>query len=179
MANLTAKQKAFINHYLESWNGTEAARRAGYSEKTARSMAYENLTKPHIRAEIDRRMKLMVMSADEAMLRLSQEAAASIGDFIDITETGDWRLNLKKARDAGLLHLIKEIKSTEYGPVLKLYDAQAAKMFIVKQERGDKLSLQLDEETLRLAEKLGVSADMILEKLGAMIRKQAEAKGLA
>ena len=178
-SSLTGKQKAFINHYLECWNGTEAARRAGYSEKTARSMAYENLTKPHIRAEIDRRMKLMVMSADEAMLRLTQEAAASIGDFIDITPTGRWQLNLNKAKEAGLLHLIKEIKFNEYGPVLKLYDAQAAKMFIVKQERGDKLSLQLDEETLRLAEKLGVSADTILEKLAVMIRKQAEAKGLA
>jgi len=175
---LTAKQKAFIAHYLECWNATEAARRAGYAERSIRSIASENLTKPNIRAEIDRRMKLLVMSADEAMLRLTQEATATLEDFIDITPSGGWTLNLNKAKQAGKLGLLKELKFNQFGPVIKLHDAQAAKMFIVKQERGDKLALAMDEETLRLAEKLGVTPDGILEKLAVMIRKQAEAKGI-
>lgn len=36
-------------------NGAEAARRAGYSEGIARIQASENLSKPYIKAELDRR----------------------------------------------------------------------------------------------------------------------------
>lgn len=45
---LTPKQKAFADYYLETGNATEAAKRAGYSEKTAYAMGAENLKKPHI-----------------------------------------------------------------------------------------------------------------------------------
>tara|TARA_X000000950_G_scaffold1680_1_gene1828 strand:+ start:15534 stop:15926 length:393 start_codon:yes stop_codon:yes gene_type:complete len=39
--------------YLACNNGAEAARRAGYSEHTAKEIAYENLTKPHIKDAIE------------------------------------------------------------------------------------------------------------------------------
>lgn len=42
---LTEKQKRFIDYYIELGNATEAARRAGYSEKTAKQIGNENLTK--------------------------------------------------------------------------------------------------------------------------------------
>lgn len=54
---LTEKQERFIDYYIELGNATEAARRAGYSEKTAKETGYENLTKPHIKSEIDKRLK--------------------------------------------------------------------------------------------------------------------------
>ena len=50
---LTAKQRRFIDAY--DGNGTQAAIAAGYSPKTARAIAKENLTKPHILAEIKSR----------------------------------------------------------------------------------------------------------------------------
>ncbi|WP_333593040.1 terminase small subunit [Aminobacterium mobile] len=53
MAKLTTKQKAFIQSYCG--NATEAALKAGYSKKTARSIGNENLTKPHIIAAIKKR----------------------------------------------------------------------------------------------------------------------------
>ena len=37
-------------------NATQAAIRAGYSEKTAKEIGHENLTKPHIAAAIEQRM---------------------------------------------------------------------------------------------------------------------------
>lgn len=49
---LTPKQQAFVDEYLICRNGALAARRAKYSEKTARQMATENLSKPVIRAAI-------------------------------------------------------------------------------------------------------------------------------
>ena len=46
---MTKMQLRFIEEYLECLNATEAARRAGYSPKTAHQIAYENIRKPHIR----------------------------------------------------------------------------------------------------------------------------------
>ncbi|MCU5775111.1 terminase small subunit [Erwiniaceae bacterium BAC15a-03b] len=48
MAKLTDKQELFAREYLKDLNATQAAIRAGYSEKTARATGCENLTKPDI-----------------------------------------------------------------------------------------------------------------------------------
>lgn len=49
---LTEKQKRFVEEYLVDLNATQAAIRAGYSVKTAKSIGQENLTKPDIQAAI-------------------------------------------------------------------------------------------------------------------------------
>lgn len=54
---LTLKQKAFADYYIELGNATEAAVRAGYSKKTARVIATENLAKPAINEYIQERLK--------------------------------------------------------------------------------------------------------------------------
>lgn len=68
---LTPKQKAFANYYIKCGNATEAAKKAGYSEKTARAIGAENLTKPHISSYIAERMngqsRELVASADEVL----------------------------------------------------------------------------------------------------------------
>jgi phage terminase small subunit len=53
---MTEKQKRFCEEYLIDCNGTQAAIRAGYSEKTATKIAAENLTKPDIREYIDEKL---------------------------------------------------------------------------------------------------------------------------
>lgn len=45
---LGAKQTAFCHEYIKDRNATQAAIRAGYSEKTAGQMGFENLKKPEI-----------------------------------------------------------------------------------------------------------------------------------
>lgn len=57
MAKLTAKQQRFVDEYLIDCNATQAAIRAGYSEKTARSIGQQNLTKLDIIKAIEERMK--------------------------------------------------------------------------------------------------------------------------
>ena len=57
MGKLTKKQQRFCDEYLIDMNGTQAAIRAGYSAKTAKQIANENLTKPDVRDYIDQRMK--------------------------------------------------------------------------------------------------------------------------
>ena len=53
---LNERQKAFADYYIQTANATEAAIKAGYSEKTAYSIGNENLKKPEISAYIGERM---------------------------------------------------------------------------------------------------------------------------
>jgi phage terminase small subunit len=50
--HLTPKQELFVHHYLILLNGRKAAIKAGYSAKTATSIASEYLTKPNVRKAI-------------------------------------------------------------------------------------------------------------------------------
>lgn len=52
MAKLNPKQKRFCHEYIIDHNATQAAIRAGYSEKTSSEMGYENLNKPQIKEYI-------------------------------------------------------------------------------------------------------------------------------
>ena len=90
---LTAKQKAFIQEYLIDLNATQAAIRAGYSEKTAKEIGHENLTKPHIAAVIDyekaQRAKRTQIDADWLLKRLAEEIEADLADLYD--EAGNFK----------------------------------------------------------------------------------------
>ncbi len=48
MVKLTAKQEMFVQEYLVDLNATQAAIRAGYSEKTAKDIGCQNLAKVYI-----------------------------------------------------------------------------------------------------------------------------------
>lgn len=54
---LTAKQQKFADYYIELGNAAEAARKAGYSKRTARSIGQENLTKPDVKEYISKRLE--------------------------------------------------------------------------------------------------------------------------
>ncbi len=75
---LTEKQAAFVREYLVSLNATDAARRAGYSKKTASEVGYENLRKPQIREAIENalaeRAQRTELTADEVIAGLRREA---------------------------------------------------------------------------------------------------------
>lgn len=75
VANMTDKQKRFCDEYLIDLNGTQAAIRAGYSEKTARNIASENLAKPDIQQYIRERMtekeKTLIADQDEVLRYLT------------------------------------------------------------------------------------------------------------
>ncbi len=56
--SLTPKQQLFVAEYLVDLNATQAAVRAGYSEKTAYSVGHENLKKPEVAAPIQEAMEV-------------------------------------------------------------------------------------------------------------------------
>ena len=50
---MTYKQELFIQEYIKTGNATSSAIKAGYSEKTARVIGQENLTKPALKKRIE------------------------------------------------------------------------------------------------------------------------------
>jgi phage terminase small subunit len=84
---MTPKQLLFVGHYLDCLNATEAARRAGYSDATARQAGYENLTKPDIKAAIQEELRTRLAALGVHAQRVMQEYAAiafsDAGDVLD------------------------------------------------------------------------------------------------
>lgn len=64
-------QKAFADYYIETANATESAKRAGYSEKTARSQGQRLLTNvdvsAYIKERLDEQSKKRVADANEVI----------------------------------------------------------------------------------------------------------------
>lgn len=126
---LTGKQRAFINAYLANgFNGTEAARTAGYSgnDNTLGVVAHGNLRNPKIAAVIEKRFEEMTMRADEVLARLSAMARTDMTDFMQVYPGGTPAFDFEKATEAQRLGLIKKFKVTKNSIELELYDAQAA-----------------------------------------------------
>lgn len=75
--SITDKQQVWLSEYLTCWNATEAARKAGYSKPGI--SGHENLTKPYIQAAISEQLAEHVMTANEALARISSIARAQWG----------------------------------------------------------------------------------------------------
>lgn len=84
---LTDKQEMFCREYLIDLNATQAAIRAGYSEKTAKEIGYEHLTKPHIQKRLselkDDRNERVSVGADYVLDRLMQIDQLDVADILD------------------------------------------------------------------------------------------------
>lgn len=160
--SLTNKQKAFIEHYLETWNATEAARRAGYkgNYNTLGVVGFENVRKPKIAEAIKKRLAEKAMSADEVLSRLADQARASVADFIS---DDDGEIDLVAVKKMG--HLVKSVTRTRQGLKLELHDAQAALVHIGRHHAlfKDKVEHSWREE----AEREGVDPDAIYNDLVA------------
>lgn len=80
--DLNPRQRAFCEHYAECGNAAEAARKAGYSEKTARAIGQRLLTDVDIREYI---RKLQDEAAEMRIKRISQ-IKAFWSDIVDDPE---------------------------------------------------------------------------------------------
>lgn len=162
---LTIKQQAFVEAYLANgFNATQAAITAGYSEKTAHATGWENLRKPEIAKIVQRRLDDLTMSANEALIRLTQIGRGDLSKFLDLSIE-----EIKQREDA---HLLKKFKQTiktmgkEDNPIeietieIELYPADSAIAQILKEQHlrageatdiVEDASLTDDERATRIA----------------------------
>lgn len=107
---MTQRQRLFCENYARNPNGAKAAVLAGYSEKTARQIASELLTKLDIRAYIDE----LSREIDSELIADAREIQATWTEVLrDITASQRDRLKagelLAKAR--GMFRLEFEIET--------------------------------------------------------------------
>lgn len=83
---LTDKQKLFVKEYIIDLNATQAAIRAGYSEKTARQIATEMLSKLYIQEEIQKlvidKTEKLDITADKVLQELAHIAFDDIKNYL-------------------------------------------------------------------------------------------------
>lgn len=140
---LTRKQQVFIDEYLKCFNASEAARRAGYSEKSARFTGSDLLADGNISQQIQARLNEVHMSADEALKLTADIARGDMTEFL----TPFGAIDLEKIRESGKGRLIKKIKQRTITKIgknenegdtethdteIEFYDAQAAIRDILK-----------------------------------------------
>lgn len=126
---LTEKQKRFVQEYLVDLNATAAARRAGYSEKTADRIGPELLGKTCVSAAIQeaigKRQSRVEITQDRVLKELAAIAFAKGTDYASIisgvvmmNDTGELTEEQKAA--------IVGIKQTKEGVEVKLADKMKA-----------------------------------------------------
>lgn len=130
MANkLTPKQRRFIDEYLIDLNATQAAIRAGYSEKTAYSIGLQTLKKLEIQAEIQKRRNRLQNKLEITQERVLQELAAIAfangADYAKVVNSGllpTVEMIPTDELPPEKLPAIAGIKANQYGVEVKLHD---------------------------------------------------------
>src|SRR5687768_8910928 len=98
MPSLTPRQARFVDEYLIDLNATQAARRAGYSPRSARQAGAQNLSNPAISAEIAERTRALAtrngMSVDAYVRDLWERIEADLADLFgpddELLPTDKW-----------------------------------------------------------------------------------------
>lgn len=135
---LTAKQIRFVDEYLVDLNATQAAIRAGYSEKTAAATAARLLRNVNIQNEISRRQKDLQRRTEVTQERVVKELAriafANIADYVHVetqtrtkddgTETTYQIVMLSETEDlsADQRAALAAVKQSVNGVEIKLHD---------------------------------------------------------
>ena len=129
---LTKKQKDFCEYYLQTGNATEAARKAGYSQNSAKSIGQQNLTKLAIseyiasrREEMDKRL---IADTDEVLKFYSSVMRGEVKDQFGLEASLSDRL---KAGDS----LMKRFAAAGYKSTTERTDDPLTKSLIEEAQR--------------------------------------------
>lgn len=87
---LTEKQRLFCIFYIQNFNATQAAIKAGYSKESAYIIGYENLRKPYIKKYLSELKKMhendLLLTEKRIIERYSKIAFSDMSDYL--TEEG-------------------------------------------------------------------------------------------
>ena len=114
---LTIKQSLFVSAYCSNgFNGAQAAITAGYSEKTAKAIAQENLTKPYLKEAVEAYTSQIAfehrVTADSLMLELEEARVIALGLESPQTSAAI-SATMGKAKLAGLDKQLVDVTSSD------------------------------------------------------------------
>lgn len=137
MAELNEKQKQFCKEYIIDLNGTQAAIRAGYSQKTAGEQSGRLLgdvryvhVQEYIRQLIAERSNRTEITGDMVIKEIAKVAMLSVEDFYDDIGLKPLSELDETARAAISSYQVKRIKTGkdtyEDVPIVKIHDKMKA-----------------------------------------------------
>lgn len=145
MAGLTAKQQAFVDEYLVDLNATQAAIRAGYSERTAEQQGSRLLRNVQVQAavreQMDARAERLGVTQDDVVQALRAIA------FADLRDVVDWGREQDAA--SGLWSVFVRLRDSA-----KLGDEAAVALNELRVDASGHLTVRLNDK-LRALELLG------------------------
>jgi phage terminase small subunit len=120
MADLTAKQLRFVDEYLVDLNGTQAAIRAGYAEKSASVEGARLLANAKVASLVAERFAARSektgIDAEWVLKRLAMEATADFGDLFEddgaLKPVKDWPLIWRQGLVAGV-DVVEEFETVD------------------------------------------------------------------
>ena len=158
--NLVEKQRMFCAFYIQSFNATQSAIKAGYSIKSAMDIGHQLLKKPLVKKEIDRLKELHSQELHlDANMILNRHAKIAFSNTLDfIMEDGTMKPfdNV----DGSLLDTVKITnKDTEFGKdktvSVKIENRSKSLEFLTKYMGLDKVEKDVEKED-NLIEIVGV-----------------------
>jgi hypothetical protein len=135
---LNPRQLKFVLAFVETGNATEAAKRAGYSGKTAALQGHALLRNPKVAAEIEKRQARELVKLQERaevsyqtlLQQLALSAYGNIADFCDALKADDPLAAIKalgpKARAIAGITVTPQDKGRRPKFALRLRDGDAA-----------------------------------------------------
>lgn len=113
---LTPKQRRFVDQYLVDLNATQAALRAGYSEKSAEDIGRQLLRKTPVADAVARRMKDREKRTEITQDKVLRELAKiGFSDIRKIVKWGETELRISDGEDGDLMpyHGLALVDSSE------------------------------------------------------------------
>ena len=110
---LTPREKRFCEEYQCDLNATQAARRAGYSRRTARTIASVVMQKPHVAARIAKLIAERCARTNITADRVIQELAViAFSDPRDLTANDSGQMRLSAGAPSSAARAVASIKRT-------------------------------------------------------------------
>ena len=170
--SLTAKQKRFCDEYLIDLNATQAAIRAGYSEKTAYRTGADNLRKPQIEEYIAKRQKELSRSTEITQERVIKELA-----LIAFSNNADYAHVVEKKMKAEVGGALVDVLDEDGKPVMyrtvepvlteELTEEQKRSLAVIKKGREGLEVKSCDK--VKALELLGKHLGIFTEKIEANV----------
>lgn len=128
-AELSDRQAVFVDEYFQDLNATQAAIRAGYSEKSARVTGQKLMRNPRVKEVIQERRRARAerlrISADRILAELAVIAFSDISNYVTAFD-GTVLINDLKTVPPHLRAAIAKVSSSKEGVSIQLHSKESA-----------------------------------------------------
>ena len=158
LSPLSVREERFVEEYLATGCGSQAAKKAGYSEKSAKMLAWRLKKRPRVQ-------KAIQLGREAQKQRLEQQADSLVLEYLKL---------LDRAKDSDDHRMVLKILNT-LSTRLRIFERFMAEDLVKTMEESPDDRAVLLDEAIKLAARLGRSTDLTkLIELKLNLGKEAQ-----